>query len=104
MYPYPVSGEVGNTPKVTNLPFKAYFIPIFIDSRKPSLSFITWSEDSISNKESLPFSNALEADKAIAGAVPRPNGSNKIEFGLTWSSLICSAVINLCSSLQIKIY
>ena len=57
----------------------------------------------MSNKASSLFSNALVADKAIAGAVPLLKGSSKIEFGLTCRPLICSAVINLCSSLQINI-
>ena len=39
----------------------------------------------------------------IAGAVFLPKGSRSIENGFISISLICSATINLCSSLQTKI-
>ena len=38
-----------------------------------------------------------------AGAVPLPNGSNNIDLGLILIFLSCSAAINLCYLLQIKI-
>ena len=41
-------------------------------------------------------------NKTIDGAVFFLIGSRIIEFGFTSISLICSATINLCSSLQIK--
>ena len=53
--------------------------------------------------ESNLFCKTFRAAIAIAGAVPLPKGSNKIAFGLTSISRICSATRNLCSSLQIKI-
>ena len=49
------------------------------------------------------FLMQFNAAKAIAGAVLRPNGSNKIVDGFTLIDLNCSATINRCSSLQIII-
>ena len=46
---------------------------------------------------------AINAESAIAAAVFLPKGSRSIISGITLIDLICSATINLCSSLQIII-
>ena len=52
----------------------------------------------------LAFMNSfLGIPIAMAGAGFLPSGSRIIDFGLVSISLICSATINLCSSLQINI-
>ena len=60
-------------------------------------------EDTINKIGSLFFFSAANAAKAIAGAVFLPKGSRIILSGITFNALICSATINLCSSLQINI-
>ena len=52
---------------------------------------------------SFPFEIDFNAATVIAGAVFWLVGSNIIELGFIFTCLNCSAVINLCSSLQIII-
>ena len=52
---------------------------------------------------SSPFERAFKAAAVIAGAVFCEDGSNIMELGFILTSLNCSAVMNLCSSLQIII-
>ncbi len=51
---------------------------------------MTWSDTKTSKSGSEPFSIAVNAAIAIAGAVLRPNGSNIIFFGLIFIYLSCS--------------
>ena len=103
MYPYPVSGDVGTTPKVTNLFICANFKPISTTDKNFLIFLISWSEDRTNKVGSFSSSRDFNAAKVIAGAVFLPKGSSNIVKSSISNSRICSATINLCSSLHTNI-